>query len=381
MRIAVAPVQRSLKDQLFNVDKVAMVATRLQRVQASFRREDFIDEVMDRLGDLELKQRIRWISEVLERHLPGDYRPAVGALLRSLPAPCDPTLSDGDFGDFIYAAYSDFVARRGCTDTDLAYSLDALKQITTRFSAEDAIRTFINAYPGHTMDTLIGWTRDEHYHVRRLCSEGTRPRLPWARRLSVPASAAIPILDNLFDDRTRFVTRSVANHLNDIAKSDPDLVVETLRRWRTTGRQEPREMNYIVRHATRTLVKAGHRDTLDLLGVDPDRRVTVTDVMIPPTVHLGAVLDISITVHAVETSEAIVDYVVHFAGPSGRPGGRKVYKLRRLTVSAGNPVTLVKTHPLRAGMSTRTIHPGEHAIEVLVNGTPRARRSFQVVQP
>ncbi|GAA2913065.1 hypothetical protein GCM10010517_79620 [Streptosporangium fragile] len=374
-------MQRPLKDQLFNLDKVTMIATRLRQAKASFRPEDFIDEVMDRLGDLELKQRITWISEVLERHLPDDYRPAVGALLRSLPAPCDPALSDGDFGDFIYAPYSEFVARRGCTDTDLAYSLDALKQITTRFSAEDAIRTFINAYPDHTMNTLIEWTRDKHYHVRRLCSEGTRPRLPWSRRLSVPASAAIPILDNLFDDRTRFVTRSVANHLNDIAKSDPDLVVETLHRWRTTGRQEPREMNYIIRHATRTLVKTGHRDTLGLLGIDPDRRVTVTDLTIPPTVHLGAALDISITVHAAETSEAIIDYAVHFAGPPGRPGGRKVYKLRRLTVPAGHSVTLAKTHPLRAGMSTRTIHAGEHAIEVLVNGTPRAKRSFQVIQP
>ncbi len=371
--------QRSLADRLFPPGKVGEIASRLRRAQPAFPAEEFVADVLTRLDGLGLKERITWISVVLEKHLDTDYRSAVGVLLRSLPPPCDPALSDGDFGDFIYAVHSEFVARRGSADADVDFSLDALKQITTRFSAEDAIRTFLNASPGRTMETLAEWTHDPHYHVRRLCSEGTRPRLPWSRRLSLPATAAIPILDNLFADRTRYVTRSVANHLNDIAKSDPDLVVDTLRRWRATGRQAPREMDYIIRHATRTLVKTGHRQTLRLLGVDPDLRVTVTDLAIPPAVRLGSALDISVTLHAAEETELIIDYALRFAGPAGRPGGRKVYKFRRLTVPAGRPVTLTKAHPLRAGMTTRTIRTGDHAIELLVNGTPQASRDFQVI--
>ena len=140
-------------------------------------------------------------------------------------------------------------------------------------------------------------------------------------------------------------------------------------------------MGYIVRHATRTLVKVGHRYTLALLGIDPDRSITVVDVAIPSRVILGGQLDISVTLHAADATEAVVDYVLAFAGRPGRPGGRKVYKLKRLTVPAGQTVTVGKSHPLRAGMTTRTIHPGAHEIEVLVNGTPRARRRFAIMEP
>jgi 3-methyladenine DNA glycosylase AlkC len=194
----------------------------------------------------------------LEASLPGDYRRAVNVLLRSLPAPCDPALSDGDFGDFIYAPYAEYVARHGCTREDLTFSLAALRELTTRFSVEDAIRTFINACPTETLMTLMEWTADEHYHVRRLCSEGTRPKLPWAKRLTTPVGYAVPLLDRLYCDTTRFVTRSVANHVNDIAKLDPDMAVDTLRRWKDSGQQGLREMDYVVRHATRSLIKQGN---------------------------------------------------------------------------------------------------------------------------
>lgn len=365
-----------LKDQLFNRDKVTFVATRIERVCPAFRRQPFVDEVMGRLGEFELKQRIAWIALCLERRLPEGYRRAVDVLLRSLPAPCDPALSDGDFGDFIYAPYSEYVARRGCTPDDLDFSLAALKETTTRFSAEDAIRTFIGAHPDHTLGTLMEWTTDQHYHVRRLCSEGTRPRLPWSRRLSVPVTAALPILDQLFADQTRFVTRSVANHLNDIAKTDPDIVVETLQRWRRTGRQTPREMDFIVRHATRSLVKAGHSGSLAILGIPAGQPDVVTRLSMPSRVELDAELEFSLDLDARRDTEAVVDYALHFQGPSGRLTGRKVYKLRRLTLPAGVTTTITKRHLLRSGMTTRKLYPGMHEIEILVNGTSQARGTF-----
>jgi 3-methyladenine DNA glycosylase AlkC len=266
----------ALKDQLFHRGNVARIAAELAAVDPGFDAERFTERVVERFGELELKQRIAWIAVCLSDQLPGDYRDAVGVLLASLPAPCDPTLGDGDFGDFIYAPYSRFVADHGCTPTDLEFSLNALCEITTRVSAEDAIRRFINTFPDQTLAVIIGWCEHPHYHVRRLCSEGTRPRLPWSTRLTTPTSAAVPILDTLYADRSRFVTRSVANHVNDIAKHDPGLAIDLLERWRAEERQQPRELDYVIRHATRSLVKDGNSRAFAMLGVASDAPVTVT---------------------------------------------------------------------------------------------------------
>jgi 3-methyladenine DNA glycosylase AlkC len=172
----------------------------------------------------------------------GDFRRAVGVLVRSLPAPVDPIRSDGDFGDFIYALYAEYVARHGCPAEDLEFSLSALRKITTRFSAEFAIRPFLNLFPDQVLAILQIWTEDEHCRVRRLCNEGTRPRLPCAPRLTPPYDVGIPLLDRLLADPTRYVTWSVANHINDISKKDPHLALDTLEWWRGSGHQRPREM-------------------------------------------------------------------------------------------------------------------------------------------
>src|SRR5829696_7782111 len=126
------------------------------------------------------------------------------------------------------------------------------------------IRPFLDLFPGQVLATLQVWTEDAHYHVRRLCSEGTRPRLPWALSLTLPHDVGIPLLDRLFADPTRYVTRSVANHVNDISKKDPELALDTLERWRSSGLQHQREMGYVIRHAARTLVRAGHPRAVDL---------------------------------------------------------------------------------------------------------------------
>lgn len=259
----------SIKDQLFNRRKVAAIAAELNRAHRAFDAAAFVDQVMSRLEALGLKQRIAWITDCLESHLPRDYQRAVDVMLRSLPVPCDPQLRDGDFGDFIYAPYSEYVARHGCTRDDFDFSLAALREITTRFSAEFAVRTFIDAFPDETRTTLTQWTTDEHYHVRRLCSEGTRPRLPWTSRLATPIDYALPLLDNLYLDTTRFVTRSVANHVNDISKLDPDLAIDLLQRWRRSRGQCATEIDYILRHATRTLTRHGNHSALELLEHHP----------------------------------------------------------------------------------------------------------------
>lgn len=127
-----------LKDLLFNQAKVEQIAGEIQRVYSSFNTNEFVREVVAKFPELELKARIAWIAECLRQFLPEDYEQAVRLMLRALPPPNNPDLSDGDFGDFIYAPYGEYVARYGCTEKHLQFSLAALHEITQRFSAEDA---------------------------------------------------------------------------------------------------------------------------------------------------------------------------------------------------------------------------------------------------
>jgi 3-methyladenine DNA glycosylase AlkC len=327
-RVGAEPAKFLLKDALFNRTSVSKLADELVGTWPAFPRARFVREVLAGFPERELKARIGWIADCLERSLPTDYREAIGIILAALTAPCDPTLRDDDFGEFIYAPYGEFLARRADRADDLAFSLAALKEVTTRFSMEDAIRSFLNADPERVLAELLAWTSDEHYHVRRLCSEGTRPKLPWSSKLVIAADAGLPILDRLHADPTRLVTRSVANHLNDLAKTDPELVVLTLTRWRELGRQEPQELAFITRHALRTLIKQGHPGALALVGVRADARVRVGDLQLSGKVRLGEALELFVTLEADEDAEVLLDYVVHFAGPNGDLSGRKVSRVQ-----------------------------------------------------
>lgn len=373
---ATPPERFSLKDHLFNLDTVTLLAGQVRTASDRFEADAFVTEVMAGLPERELKQRIAWISHCLRRHLPNDYRDAVSVILAALPPRLDESLTDNDFGDFIHAPYAHFVAEHGCTAADLNFSLEALREITMRFSAEFAIRDFINAYPETTLATVAGWASDPNYHVRRLCSEGTRPTLPWAGRLVTPVSATIPILDQLYADPTRYVTRSVANHLNDVSKVDPDLTIATLQRWQAAGRQDPAEMDFMVRHATRTLIKKGHPDAMALWGMSPDPQVSVVDLRWTPVVAMGEALEFSFDLVADEAAEVVVDYVMRFQGKGGGLTGRKVFKLKSLSLGAGDRVRVTKRHPMRAGMTTRQLYPGPHEIQLQINGADHGTWPF-----
>ena len=254
----------SLKDQLFNAHKLNKIAAEIKAVYPQFESQKFVADCLKLFPTLELKERIVCISQRLHERLPENFESAMSILLHALPAPCDPKLTDNDFGDFIYASYGEFVATFGCTEAYASLSLNALEEITTRFSAEYAIRSFINLFPELTFDKITAWSTHAHYHVRRLASEGTRPKLPWGKKINTPIENALAILDLLHADSTRFVTRSVANHLNDIAKIDPDLVIAILQKWHAQQQQKPQELAFISKHALRTLIKNGNSKALNL---------------------------------------------------------------------------------------------------------------------
>jgi len=247
-----------------------------------------------------------------------------------------------------------------------------------RFSMEGSVRPFINQRPEETLRLFEAWARDDNYHVRRLVSESTRPTLPWAPRIELDIRAPLPLLDTLYADSTRYVTRSVANHLNDIAKIEPGLVVETLQRWREQGVQRPAELEWMTRHALRTLIKRGDSKAMLLLGYSPEPQVEIGRLTLAdPVVRGGESLEFSTTIRANADENLIVDYVIDFVKKNGSISP-KVFKLKRLSVSAGGTARLSKRHPLRTDATTYSLYPGTHRLTVVVNGKPMATAEFEV---
>ena len=370
----------SLKDHLFNAPKVALLACSIKNVYLTFEDESFQREVLEAFPKLELKARIVHIRVCLKKYLPTDYREAVTVILKALPKPLDENLSDDDFGDFIYAPYHDFVAHYGCTKEHLAFSLAALKEMTKRFSAEDAIRYFINAFPKETLKTLCDWTNDSNYHVRRLCSEGTRPKLPWSQKINIQPEDTLSILHSLFADKTRYVTRSVANHLNDLTKIQADIVLNMLTEWKASGKQREGEMNFVVKHALRTLVKNGHKEAIMLLGFGDSEGISMSDLTYNNAVKIGDYLAFSFNIHSIQTKNLVIDYILHFQSKQGTLTNKKVFKLQTFDMTAHKTVGLSKRHFFKSNMTTRKLYAGLHKIEIQINGVIMGVFQFELTE-
>lgn len=369
----------SLKDQLFNLDKVTYLAGLLKNGVPKFPKEDFVKSTVTKLHSLELKQRIVWIATVLEEHLHQDYPAAVQQILNSLPPPLDENKSDDDFGDFIFAPFGEYVVRNGLKAEYVNLSLATLKELTKRFSMEDSIRFFIRQFPKQTMKELTRWCSDRNYHVRRLVSESTRPLLPWSGRIDLSTEETLPLLDRLHADKTRYVTRSVANHLNDIAKSNPELVVESLQKWRDLQQQDSDELQWMTRHSLRTLIKQGNADALSLLGFHPAPQITCGKLKLHSTrLNPGETLEFSIEIVAKRDESLVIDYVIEFAKAGGKRS-TKVYKATKLNLQKGESQTVQKKHKLHAQATTYKLYPGQHQLTIQINGQAVASQSFELL--
>ncbi|MEP1327466.1 hypothetical protein [Pseudophaeobacter sp.] len=366
----------SLKDQLFNLEKTRYLAGLFAAADPGFDAVGFEADVMSRLLQLELKARLHWIAEVLGQHLTGDLTKVAPVLLNALPPPLDPSKSDDDFGDFIFAPLGEFVVARGLPD-HLDLSLDLIEALTQRFSMEWAIRPFLNAHPHETLARMQVWTQHSSYHVRRLVSEGTRPRLPWGQGVALELQDPLHLLDQLQADPTRYVTRSVANHLNDIAKKDPELVLACLRRWRAQDGGNAKELDWLMRHACRGLVKSGHTETLSLLGFDPEVRVEVDLCLQSKNVRIGSGLEFSVELISDRECPVLVDYIIHFQRPKGK-SSQKVFKIKQ-AVCSSNMLRIDKVHKLKGDATTFKLVPGLHRLEILVNGKIRAGADFDLL--
>jgi len=361
----------SLKDQLFNAEKVSYLAGLFE---PPFEAAAFEREVMAKLLELELKGRLTHIADMIGRHLPEDFEQAAEAVGKALPTKLDPSKSDNDFGIFIHAPFGAFVAASGINHPDIALPL--LREITMRFSVEFDIRHFLNEHKAQTMDVLAVWARDENYHVRRLVSEGTRPTLPWGVKVGLAVEEPIALLDQLYFDKTRYVTRSVANHLNDITKKDPELVLATLSRWQAEGKQEAEELGWMTRHALRTLVKKGHIGALEMLGYRAAPEISV-ELGFTGSVEIGEVGQLEVSIEATQSERLMVDYVIEFVKANGqrRP---KVFKLKKLDIKAGEKITLTKNHRFLKDATTFTHFKGAQMIYMQINGQRFGDREFDL---
>ncbi len=365
-----------LKDS-YGPDVPARIGGMIASVHPAFPVDAFLERVLDGYEPLELTPRAGRIADELHRSLPQDYEQAIDILLASIGSPLDSTESNG-MAPFLYLPHTMFVARYGLDHFET--SMRAQYELTQRFTAEFSIRPFLEHEPDRTLARLRVWTGDSNVHVRRLVSEGTRPRLPWASRLRAFQRDPLPVLDLLEllkDDPEEYVRRSVANNLNDIGKDHPELLVERCAAWWADA---PPARQRLIRHALRSLVKAGDSGALVVLGYAPTSDVDIHDVRIEPArVHIGERVEMSIGVTSAASTPLplLIDLRVHFVKANGRTNA-KVFKIGSVDLLPGEHVSFRKVISL-AEMTTRRHYPGEHRIELLINGETHPIGAFDVL--
>ncbi len=364
----------------FSPALVKRLARSLAEVDPTFPERAFVRDASRGLDDLELLDRARHIMRAMHQHLPPAYPEAIALILRSLGVEhASDELEGAGMAPFFYLPHTMFVAEHGLEHFDL--SMRAQHELTRRFTCEFSIRAFLERFPDETLRVLHTWVSDPSPHVRRLVSEGTRPRLPWAPRvrwIEQQPERVLPLLEALKDDPASVVRRSVANHLNDLSKSDPDRVATIARRWL---RGATPERKALVEHALRSSVKRGHRGALEALGFGDSPKVVVSNARFSPArVAVGdrvrVAFDVAAARGATGPQSLVVDLVVHFVKARGT-SSPKVFKIAKLNLAPRDRAELGKNISL-AVHTTRKPNPGRHRVDVLVNGERFELGAFDV---
>lgn len=351
----------------FNEARYRQMARDLAAIHPGFNQRRFLALTLPDLAPLSLLQRLRRATEAMRATLPEKY-PAALDVLRALAPKFD--------HNFVSLVLPDFVGLYGRDDFDR--SLDALKFFTQFGSSEFAIREFLRLDLPRTLRVMTKWSRDDNEHVRRLASEGCRPRLPWSfklRELIADPSPVAPILENLRADPSLYVRKSVANHLNDITKDHPAWVLDRLGVWDL----ENQHTAWIAKRALRTLIKKGDRRALAVIGAGARAQIRLDAFTVAPhRIVLGDELTISclLTLTARQPQKLVVDYAIHYVKQSGA-GSAKVFKWKELTLAPGETLTLTKRQRIR-DFTTRKHHAGRHAVDVMVNGERFAEAMFDL---
>ena len=356
---------------VFNADVIKYIAKNIAQTYPPFKENDFMKECLEDFSELSFGDRSNKITTTLYNYLPKDYKTALGILTASLGEEIQVEELEGYDGFYIMPLCG-YIAKYGIkyiNDDPLFYlSLEAQVEMTKRFSAEYSIRYFLKERENDTLEFLKNLTSSENCHVRRLVSEGTRPRLPLSIRLHSfvkNPQKILELLDMLKNEPTRLVQRSIANNLNDIAKDNPDSVAQFLSKWKSEG---VKDIDWIISHATRSLVKEGHLPTLELLGYKSDLQLSIKNFYLQEkNITLGESLEFSFDIELLEGREKVViDYILYFKKANGalKP---KVFKLKNTFLEKEKTLHITKKHPLKFA-TTRKYYEGTQAIELQING-------------
>lgn len=352
----------------YGIDIVKKTAHMLQHVEHNFDSEGFINHVQQGYDSLELMERGRKIAAALKIFLPDDFNQAVAILLASLDSPVEHD-EKNSISSFIFLPHTIYVTENGMHD--FSTSMQAHYQLTQRFTAEFAIRPFIQRYPEKCLALLKLWTSDSNRHVRRLVSEGTRTRLPWASRLPEfiqDPSPVIALLELLKDDSELYVRRSVANNLNDIGKDHPELLADIAKKWLKNA---SKDRIWLVKHALRSAIKRGEKGALEALGYGQSADVKIQHVNITPEkAKMGTSVQVNfeLTNQTNKIAALMVDFSICFIKANGK-AKPKVFKLKAVDIEPNQALQFSKKVSLKA-MTTRTLYPGTHQVEVIINGQP-----------
>ena len=358
----------ALKDYLAQ-PAVESLAAIFSQVYPAFAADDFVRQALLGLSALELKQRVQHIIAALAAYLPTDFS-QTALLLQQVPQHWP-----SESAYFRAWPVIDYVAVYGLEHPELA--LQTLKVLTPLFTAEFALRPFLQQHFELTYGYLQQWAMDDNPHVRRLASEGCRPRLPWGQRvpyLMTHPEPIIAILQHLKDDESDYVRRSVANNLNDISKDYPDLVVSLAQQWLA---QPTIHRQWIVKHATRGLVKAGHADALAMLGFSQTLKVQdVCFSLNKSQVSMDDTVQLSLSFYLPQAQNLVIDYALHLPRANGKKS-LKVFKWKTGLLAAGQH-QLSQNYCFKQ-ITTRRYYQGEHEFEVLINGQSVGLQAVELV--
>lgn len=355
---------------IYNRESLRELAMDIQSVYDEFQVDEFLETTMDETWkDLELKDRIIQISVNLGKFLPADYKSAISIIDKV-------AMNYGTWLDGFVAFFPIFVEIYGQDEVNWDDSMAALARYTRYASSELAVRSFIINNEERMMAQMYVWSKDENEDVRRLACEGCRPQLPWGQALTKykkDPTPILPILEQLKTDPSLHVRKSVANNLNDISKTHPDLVAKLAKDW--YGKNE--YTNWIVKHGCRTLLKKGNRDVLALFGFYDITPIDVLDYTLGATsISIGDDITFLFTILTKEATKVRLEYGIDYVKANGK-SNRKIFQISEIALKENEKKTYTKKHSF-ADLSVRKHYPGIHSITLIVNGIERGKLDFEL---
>jgi 3-methyladenine DNA glycosylase AlkC len=358
----------------------------LKRVIDDLDASEFVSQIMDdEWENRELKQRTVHIASILRHFLPSDYKEAIAKILELLDAVKDTLPDFSEINDTQFSLsleygwiLDSFVEQYGLDDYET--SVRAIEKITQFTSCEFGVRPFIIKYPEKMMKQMFVWSNHEHWGVRRLASEGCRPRLPWAMALSglkENPTPIIPILENLKHDPSRFVRLSVANNLNDIAKDNPETVIDLVKKWQGGSK----EVDWIIKHGCRTLLKQGNQEVMELFGFGSvAQNISIQDFTISTSlIKVGNSLEFEFKLLNSNNRKVKIrlEYGIYYQKANGTLA-KKVHKISEKEYAENSITHITRKHPFKV-ITTRKLHIGLHQVAVIINGNEFEKHNFKLI--